>query len=360
MRILCACTVLELVINAPRNEGGFFVINGSDISQILITDVYSASPQACMFTGGNLNIAGGVNWGPGALEFTSTGRIVASDLDNYGTVSFSGTPRAFLLSAINRASGVLTFSDVTATVYACSNFGSITLQTGTGTLDSVSNEAGGTITATGLTATISNASNAAGATISVSGGTYTFAGNLLQNYGTIEVGTSSAGGSGRRLSSSATSVTIAGGVNAGTLSINEGTLDLTLDLNTGPIVLGAGVTGTIALGDTSTGTISGAGAAAVVQTTFVSSNPIVSSAGGGGGQQGTSPDPPSAPPPSSPSPRSPSPAQPAPLPPPTDGGTPTGYIIGIGIGVGLIIVIMLFVVKKAKGSKGKASTQAKV
>ena len=60
----------------------------------------------------------------------------------------------------------------------------------------------------------------------------------------------------------ATAVTVAGGVNTGTINLNAGTVDLSLERNDGTIVIAAGVTVTrILLGAASSvKTVSGPGA----------------------------------------------------------------------------------------------------
>ena len=91
------------------------------------------------------------------------------------------------------------------------------------------------------------------------------AGTDLVNYGTITVG-EAASRSRRLQTTTPTVVSIEGGENYGTVQVNSGTIDLTLDVNNGPIVLASGVTGSVRI---VTGTVvapTGGGAAAVTVT----------------------------------------------------------------------------------------------
>jgi len=92
----------------------------------------------------------------------------------------------------------------------------------------------------------------------------------------------------RRAQSTTTSVTVQGGVNTGSITINTGTIALKLDKNDGPITIASGVTGTVELGSTSTvTTLSGDGASSVTVTQFTSTNPLVTGTGTGNGTGNT-------------------------------------------------------------------------
>jgi len=244
--------VLELTINLPGNIGGGFVINASSISQILINDVYSASDAPISILNGHVNLAGGTNMGPGAIDISTSGRVVVSDMDNYGQVKFASGQKYFLLATDNRASGAVTVTNAGGTIYMCTNYGTITVTGSTGVLDSVSNANGGVITISDSTAELRNATNAGG--IVVNGGTLTISGSLLTNAagGTITV----------NAGTSVPTVSVSGGVNLGTVTINAGTIGLSLDRNDGQIVIASGVTCTslnFGAGSTVT-TVTGAGA----------------------------------------------------------------------------------------------------
>jgi len=195
-------SVLGFLIFEPYSSGNM-VVDGSDETVVLLVNVtrVASDGYALQFNGGTPYVFGGLNNGTGLIAFSTSMPVKLWGLLNYGIVSFTTSQDIMIMDTINAEGSLVSLTDVEASLVNITNNG----------------------------------------TVVVNGGKYAYYGG--ENHGNIIV------------QGTGVEATFEVASNGGNVSAYEGSFDVTIGTNTGRIYAAAGVSGTLTILVSNTGTI---------------------------------------------------------------------------------------------------------